>query len=361
MSRDEGSSTGVGVAAPSHRSGATSRAGTGRHDHVEVPQSIAELRALLFTPDGLAGRGWSQRGFRWTCSHGQIHRVRRGWYVYSSDWDALQPEARHLLHVIAVGEDARGGSPVFSHLSAAVVHGLPLYRLTPTRAHVTVPLPNKHSSSSDVVRHEAKLNERDIVVRDGIRCTSIERTVFDVARTVPMEPALVVADAALRTVAVDRRIQSEELAESWRQDLRDRAGRAAGARGIRSVLPVAEFADGRSESPGESVSRLQLVRIGFATPRLQVRVPGPADRDYWVDFALDDVLAFGEFDGKGKYLDEALRSGRSLEQTMLDEKVREDWIRGTTNRRYPRWGSEHIRTPEALAARLAAFGIRPPS
>ena len=52
--------------------------------------------------------------------------------------------------------------------------------------------------------------------------------------------------------------------------------------------------------------------------------------------------------------------GRSLEQVMLDEKAREDWIRGTTNRRFPRWGSEHITT--SAAARCPPRRVRhPPS
>ena len=121
-----------------------------------------------------------------------------------------------------------------------------------------------------------------------------------------------------------------------------------------------EFADGRAQLPGESVSRLQLVRLGFARPRLQVPVAGPHGQTYWVDFGLDDVDALGEFDGKGKYLDEAMRDGLSLEAVLLEEKKREDWIRGRTQRRFARWSNEHLGTPELLAARLAAFGIRPP-
>ncbi len=47
---------------------------------------------------------------------------------------------------------------------------------------------------------------------------------------------------------------------------------------------------------------------------------------YYVDFGMDEVGSFGEFDGKGKYLDEAMRSGRS----------------------------------RALGRRLESFGISPP-
>lgn len=326
-----------------------------------MPDTIAELGALLRSSDSLLMEGWTPRQVRSACERGELRRVRRGWYIRASEWESMQPERRHLIHVLAVTRDARDDLPIASHLSAAAVHGLPLYRSAPSRVHITVPLPGKHSSSSDVIRHETKIADADIGEIDGIRCTSLERTVFDVARTVRAEPALAMADAALRLTAVTGRRQDDHRAEEWREALRARAGSVRGARGIRSLLRVIEFADGRAESAGESVSRLQLARVGFAVPRLQVHVPGPHGGSYWVDFGLDDVNAFGEFDGKGKYLDESQRSGRSLEQVMLDEKAREDWIRGTTNRRFPRWGSEHIAAPATLAERLAVFGIRPPS
>ncbi|QNA93347.1 hypothetical protein [Microbacterium sp. Se63.02b] len=108
------------------------------------------------------------------------------------------------------------------------------------------------------------------------------------------------------------------------------------------------------------MSRLHLHTLGFAAPELQVPIDGPDGSRYLVDFGLADVRSFGEFDGKTKYLDEAMRSGRSLDQVLLAEKQREDWIRGRTQWRFARWGAEHIRTPAALAARLAAFNISPP-
>ena len=88
-------------------------------------------------------------------------------------------------------------------------------------------------------------------------------------------------------------------------------------------------------------------------------VAGPAGRDYFIDFGLDDVPAWGEFDGEGKYRDKAMRSGLTLEQVLLREKQREDWIRGVTQRPFARWKCEHLRTRDTLGARLASFGIRP--
>ena len=36
-----------------------------------------------------------------------------------------------------------------------------------------------------------------------------------------------------------------------------------------------------------------------ARPSLQVPVPGPTGRTFWIDFGLDEEGAWGEFDGKG--------------------------------------------------------------
>ncbi|RZI95026.1 MAG: hypothetical protein EOO67_03425 [Microbacterium sp.] len=118
--------------------------------------------------------------------------------------------------------------------------------------------------------------------------------------------------------------------------------------------------DGRAQLPGESISRLYLMQLGFAAPRLQVPVVGPAGHHYYVDFGLDDVGVWGEFDGRDKYLDPVMRGGVDLEEVLLQEKAREDWIRGTIGRRVVRWDGRHIASASTLARRLAAFHVEPP-
>ena len=89
-------------------------------------------------------------------------------------------------------------------------------------------------------------------------------------------------------------------------------------------------------------------------------IPAPDGGRYFVDFGLDDVNAWGEYDGEAKYLDAELRGEATLERTLLQEKFREDWIRGTTNRRYPRWGKTAITSCSSLGIRLANFHVLPP-
>ncbi|KAA9106315.1 hypothetical protein [Microbacterium rhizomatis] len=326
-----------------------------------MPRMITahELRGALLDRGQLLARGWSDRGIRAAVESTRLHHVRRGAFIDGALWGELWAEGRHLARMIAVDRHAQGDPPVFAGLSAAVAHGLPLYRVEPAKVHVLVGAAERRSSS-DVHRHEGALPEADVCVAQGLACTTPERTVYDVARLERPEVALPIADAALRQVALAGTEYSEARAADWLQGLHARIGRGVGARGIRRLRMIADLVDGRAQLPGESVSRLQLHRLGFARPRLQVAVVGPGGRRYYVDFALDDVDAFGEYDGKGKYLDPDLRSGLTTEEVLLAEKEREDWIRGTTGRALLRWGAEHIRSPELLGERLRRFGIVPP-
>ena len=322
--------------------------------------TIPELSPLVRSRTALLADGWTERSLETAVRDGRLHVIRRGAFMEREDASGLWPEGAHLAQVIAVARDATGGG-VVSHESAGVVWALPLYRHRPPRVHMTTAAPSRISSGRDVIRHVAPLPASDIAVVNGIRCTSLERTVFDMIRTLGSEASVAAADAAERQYALRGRVWDEHAVEHWRRSMGERVDAASGARGIRQARWVAAFADGRAHLPGESVSRLQLVRLGFGVPELQVPVPGPGEQTYFVDFGLADVRAFGEFDGKDKYLDGAMRRGIPLERVLLEEKQREDWIRGTTQWRFARWEDAHSVTPRALAARLASFGIRPPT
>ena len=179
-------------------------------------------------------------------------------------------------------------------------------------------------------------------------------------RALPFATAVSVADAALRRIAVVGREYNTARAEGWRRLVQDRADAMHGARGIRQGRRVLAFADGRAELPGESLTRVRLWELGFAQFELQVSVPAPSGRDYEVDIGLIEAGALLEFDGQGKYTNAAMRAGRTVEQVLLAEKRREDWIRGVTQQRFIRVESPHIASSAALARRLSAFGVHIP-
>lgn len=295
-------------------------------------------------------------------SAGTLHRVDHGWYVDMPTWRTAYSEGRHLMRVVASHERRRGMDAVYSLTSAAVLHELPLVRLEPKHIHVSGGNVNGRAwkNAATVSRHEIPIPSEDIVFIDGIRCTSLARTVADTIRYARVETALAIADAAIRRIAWDEttRTYHPEAAEALRADIAARLPR--GGRGVRQGRWICERADGRAQLPGETISRLYLLQLGFAPPRLRVAVPSPSGGSYFIDFGLDDVGAWGEFDGVGKYLDPAIRGDSDMERTLLDEKMREDWIRGTTQRPFARWGSAHIQSAVTLGERLAAFHIFPP-
>ncbi len=321
--------------------------------------TASEVDVLMHSRAELLASGVTERRLRAAVASGAIRRVRRGWFVSAQTWRELWPEGRHLLHVIAVARDSRGACPVFSHASAAVLLGFPLYRHRPERVHVRVG-GARASCGPDVFRHEGRIRDDDVTSIDGLRLTGAVPTVVDTARTLPLAAALAIADASLRLAAVERHVQHAARAQAWRAALDERLAAVRGGRGLLQARWVIGFADGRAQLTGESVSRLQLHRLGLTPSDLQVQVPGPGHSSYWVDFGLDDIDAFGEYDGTDKYTDAAMRGGRTLEEVLIDEKRREDWIRAKTGRRMLRWGDEQASSAEALGTHLAAAHVELP-
>lgn len=319
------------------------------------------IRTSLRSRASLVAFGWTDKQIRAAVKGQHIRRVHHGWYIPQALWDGLFWEQQHLAHVMAVVNDAQEPGPVAARESAAVVHGLPLYRYRPDRVHVICAADERVSSTADVMRHYGPLEPSDITSVNGIRCTSLARTVVDVARTCKLETAVACADAALRQVAVtgsDPFAYDANAAERLRREMKEVMSRMPRASGIRIARWVVDFADGRAQSVGESVSRLRLVQLGFRVPRLQVRIDGPEGRFYVVD--IDAEHWWVEFDGNDKYLDPRLREGRSADQVVVAEKKREDWIRAVSGRMTVHLGDEHIATPEECARRLAEYGISLP-
>ncbi len=337
------------------------RSGCSMSQDRRMPRTIdvSDALSLLRSRDDLRARGCTERDIESMVRDGLLRRVRRGRYIAEDDWRDLWNEGRHLVEVVATYLNSAPPGPVFVGASAAVLHGLPLYRLAPGKVHVAIAGARHSRTRAGVAWHDVDVPLTDVAAVDGIRCTSMDRTVLDVASALPPEAAISVADAALRSEAVMMHVQDADAAADWTDRLSRRADRLH-SRGIRQARRIIAFADGRAQLPGESVSRLMLATLGYAQPDLQVHVVGPEGEDYWLDFGFRRSRAFGEFDGTGKYFDDELRGSRTPQEVVFAEKAREDAIRGVTGWGLVRWGSVHLATLDRFAARLRAFGIRPP-
>ena len=134
------------------------------------------------------------------------HRERRGWLhrmhqsVYAVGHRALTDAARWLAAVKACGQTA-----VLSHYAAAASWGFVEWDGRDVDVTVTKQGSRRHAGIR--VHRTATLERRDIVVRDGIRVTSPERTLLDLASQLSF-PKL---RRAVREAMAQRRISVQSL------------------------------------------------------------------------------------------------------------------------------------------------------
>lgn len=320
---------------------------------LDVAESLRLASSALRSRQEVHDRGVSDRALHRGLVDGTWVRARRGWFVEGSVWRSFTPEQRHLAQISACASSARN-TPTFSHLSAAILLGLPVYGFRRSPVH-TIGLPGRQlNSSRETTRHAADFERSELAALLGIRHTGLARTVIDVGRTSSPEVAICCADAALRTVS-----HRTDIQEKWRDHLVQSVKESPHVPGNLAAVRALSLSDGSAESPVESVSRYYLDVLGIRY-RTQVSVPSEGGGELRIDFEFIDHGTFGEVDGKVKYLDEDLRNGRTVEEVLLAEKKRENWITGSTGKRVIRWGAEDLVSLETFARKLRSFGIIPP-
>jgi hypothetical protein len=279
---------------------------------------------------------------------GRLVGIRPGVYRLPGDAEPTRTELHRIRAQAAAPELA--ADAVYGGVTAAVLLGLPLWRVPLGRLHVFRDRPGGGRIRPGTHVHAVPLPDRDVVDVGGLRVTSVARTAVDLARTLTTEQALVTLDAALhRYVGRDPTLPPPPGAVDPAQ-LDDVLGRFAGRRGAPRARRAMDLVDERTESPGESRSRFHLHAAGLPAPMTQWEVPGLG---YRTDFAWPGHGVVGEFDGRIKY-GRTLRPGEDLEDVLWREKRREDRIR-STGLIMVRWIWSDIddRGPDGMVPRLS--------
>ncbi|MDJ1371339.1 hypothetical protein C7K25_08155 [Gulosibacter molinativorax] len=256
-------------------------------------------------------------------------RIHRGAYLdlQGTEPDDVSQESWHAAKIIGLA--ASTPIAVISGLSAAIFHGLPmLYSRIPNLVHVT--RASKSTKSEWAHTHQAKLAADEVVEVAGIRCTSITRTIQDLAGTLSLPELLAMADAARA-----REVDLQPLVSV------NRFGR--------HLRWAVEHASDRSESYAETWSRYHFICAGIELPLQQ---PSVIARDGTfigrTDFGTRDGL-LGEFDGKVKY-GKFLKPGQSAADAVMAEKSRENSLRDT-NHELTRWDWDVLRSQQTFLNR----------
>lgn len=268
---------------------------------------MAVPEVLAVHPDPAAAR-MQQRAVR----DGRLIRVGHGSFVRREDWERASTWEQHIARAVAV--HAVAPRVVVSHASASIVHRLPWIQPAPDRVTVLDPLrsTSQRTRFADKAAGAGRL-QRSVLVA-GIPVTTLVDTVVDVALRYDRARALSVADAVLRR-GVEPGVIHDELAAR------------PSARAARRSRQVLELASASSESAGESVTHLVMRDVGCPAPVQQHDFRDASGAIGRVDFWFPDHGVIVEFDGLVKYRDPGLRNGRSAEDVLIDEKIREDRLR----------------------------------
>jgi hypothetical protein len=279
---------------------------------------------------------------------GQLFRVLQGAYVDSASRADLSPDERYR-HLIHARHLVSMRPLVFSHASAAALWGVPRIGAWPAEVHVASSLTTTRTGRRFVQHIGPPVSSTCEI--DGVMVTSLARTLIDLARFESMSDAVAAIDAGLAGIRVGGRTH-----HVTRQDLVDELMVVGTGRGSRSARFAVDFADARSGSPGESLSRLSIARAGLTPPTLQQRFVDD-EGAMFTDFWWPQFGIAGEFDGLGKYRREEWMNGRSAAEVVVAEKVREDRLRRQVSG-VVRWGWDVAGAPGLLGRLLRQAGIR---
>lgn len=288
----------------------------------------AERQHGVLTLAQLQEIGLSQRAVSDRVTAGRLHRLHRG--VFAAERPA--PPGRWMAAVLAAGPGA-----CLSHRSAAALWGLVEER--GRTIHMTVPHATTRRRPPLQIHTGGMLRTEDMTACDGIPCTSVHRTLLDLAATV---------DRRTLERAVDR---AEGLRLFDLRALDDVMAHNRGRRGNRALASLLAGYRESTETRSEAEERLlALVRAsGLPTPRVNAWLALPDGGGCRPDFLWRHARLVVEVDGRRYH---ATRRGFQRDRRR-DRRLA---LAGFETRRYS--ASEVAREPERVVTEIRAFLAR---
>lgn len=292
---------------------------------------------IVATTGQLNALGLSTRALEAGVRYRLVHRMRRGVYIPMHQWQDqplwVQDKLALMGHLVQAT-----ALPVYSHFSAARLHGLNVWNCSPL-IHLSAGYNTSASTlPADVVLHKLDTSEsefQELYVRGVgmVRLTSLRQTVLDCATIAPLTQAVVIGDSAL-----NKGLVFDELEEAL--------AAATGRRGVQRARRAIAAMNALSESAGESRTRLIIAELPIEQPEMQIWLEGRLGR-FRVDFMWRKLRLILEFDGNIKYLDFQL----SAEQALIQERERENELI-EQGWRFIRIKWAHLNDPDSLKERI---------
>lgn len=249
-----------------------------------VDAAIAALGAgqhAVFGLDELVELGLSPRAIQKRARSGRLHRIYRA--VYSLVPRELLTRRGHWMAAVL----SRGPGAVVSHRTAATLLGLLDYNGAKTD--VTIPATHGRRRGSLIVHSSTNLTPADLTVEDNIPCTTIARTLLDLADVVERRRLERAFDQAELMGAFDLQAIEDQLRRNPRR---------SATRKVRSLLDEHYVGSTPTESEIEEAFLAICRRAGVREPEIQQWIILPDGGDpIRADFLWREERVVVETDG----------------------------------------------------------------
>lgn len=261
---------------------------------------FAKAQSGLFTWQQALDAGYTKHAIDHQIGSGRWHRVQVGVYVEQGEAPSFAQRCHAALLTGPAGCSITGKT-------ALRLFGLSTVdRFETIQLRVPSSATRKSRCGLALVRGEAPT-----VRMWGMRVVSPAFACIECAKQELLENAVSVLDEALHR----RLVYRDELTAEWTRLPKGARGRESAARALR-------LADGRAESPPESILRVRLETAGLPAPELQWEIVDADGRFVArADFAYPALKLAIEYDGAGTHRDDpaTFRNDRRRQNRMIAE------------------------------------------
>jgi predicted transcriptional regulator of viral defense system len=248
----------------------------------EAIVALGVTQHAVFALDQLRELGLVANAVRKRTSAGRLHRIHQG--VYSLvPRELLTRNGHRMAAVLACGPDA-----VLSHRSAAALHGL--RESAQRRIEVTIPGRSGRNRPGIHVHHTTNLAPADVTRVENIPCTSVARTLFDLAEVIARRPLERAFDQSEVIGVFDLRAIEDQMTRNPTR---------AGAAAVRGVLDEHYAGSTPTQSEIEEAFYALCGRYGLPRPEVSKWLDlGDGEPMILVDFLWRPQRVIVETDGE---------------------------------------------------------------
>ena len=194
-----------------------------------------------------------QRAVREALATGVLAQPWRGVVVPAGDSLKLRTRAEAAL--LLAGQPA-----ALSGATSLALHGISVAECP--EIHLTVPYERRVRSKPGLVVHQYDYSPQDVLELEGLPAFSLDLALADFLCRGDKRTAFAAVEQAMSGLPPDH-------LQRLRGNVRDRIADRPSRKGIHRALSMLALADGRAESPPESMLKLIVVEAGLPLPEVQ--------------------------------------------------------------------------------------------